>query len=375
MCRWLFFVCLAFCFTADAQNLVPNPGFEEYKRCPHSTADIGVLKDWYQPTAGTTDYFNVCAERTFAGVPHNIFGYQQAHNGNGYIGLATRLQNNYREYISIKLKSPLQNGKKYIVKFFVSLANTSQFCASDIQVLFSYSPVKLFSHYNMKYDAQLNSDGKVPIKDTANWTEVKWVYTAQGDEKYMTIGNFYDDKQTGAKKMYSKKSMPLASYDGQIYYYIDDVCISVMNADSSCNCNEEPDVVETVPVKQDTSIVAPPVYVANKDIVLNNIFFETGLAILLPSSFTELDKLAMYLLSNTSSSIEINGYTDADGTEKNNKQLSYARAKAVANYLMLKGISEKRILYNGIGSANPIALNNTPEGKAKNRRVEFKITQ
>ncbi|HTB07706.1 MAG TPA: OmpA family protein [Bacteroidia bacterium] len=354
---------------------MPNPSFEEYKRCPRNTADIGVLKDWYQPTAGTTDYFNVCAERTFAGVPHNIFGYQQAHNGNGYIGLATRLQNNYREYISVKLKSSLKDGMKYVVKFFVSLANTSQFCASDIQVLFSPSPVKLFSHYNMKYDAQLNSDCNAPIKDTANWTEVKWVYTAKGDEKFMTIGNFYDDKRTGAKKMYTKKSMPFASYDGQIYYYIDDVCVSAMNADSSCNCNEEQDTVKELAIKKDTSIIAPPVFLANKEIVLDNIFFETGMAILLPSSFAELDKLAMCLLSNAASSIEINGYTDADGTEKNNKQLSYARAKAVANYLMLKGISDKRISYNGLGSINPIASNNTIEGKAMNRRVEFKIIQ
>jgi len=371
MHRFISFACLLITTAVYPQNLVPNPGFEDYNYCPRTTADIRALKDWFQPSAGSTDYFNTCSEGSFAGAPDNIFGYQQPHNGNGYIGFATHLHKNYREYISVKLKQPLKKGKDYVVKFWASLANTSEYYAADLQVLFSDSAVGYTRHYNMPYTAQLNSDGKKPIDDTIGWTEVKWVYKAKGHEQYMTIGNFNDDDHTQVFKLATKKKHTGNFFAGQVYYYLDDACVSLMNPDSSCNCKE--DTTQLVVVKKDTAAVAPPEFVPDRKMVLNNIFFETNKAILLPTSFTELDKLIIYLHANPTIKIELSGYTDSDGKEAANKALSYSRAKAVANYLLLKGISEGRITYSGYGSGNPIADNTTDEGKAKNRRVEFKL--
>ena len=71
--------------------------------------------------------------------------------------------------------------------------------------------------------------------------------------------------------------------------------------------------------------------------------------------------------------IEIGGHTDSKGSDSYNLRLSENRAKAVYDYLILKGISEKRLQYKGYGKNKPIDTNDTEEGRANNRRVEFQI--
>jgi len=73
--------------------------------------------------------------------------------------------------------------------------------------------------------------------------------------------------------------------------------------------------------------------------------------------------------------IEISGHTDNTGNDAHNKLLSEKRAQAVYNFLIAKGIPANRMTYAGYGSLKPIASNDTPEGKALNRRTELKIIQ
>ncbi len=110
-----------------------------------------------------------------------------------------------------------------------------------------------------------------------------------------------------------------------------------------------------------------------KVIVLQNIFFETGSAELLPTSDPELNKLLWTLRKNTAMRIEIRGHTDNEGDDKSNQVLSEARAKAVYQYLVGRGIETARLTYTGMGETQPIADNNTPEGRKQNRRTEFKV--
>jgi OOP family OmpA-OmpF porin len=100
-------------------------------------------------------------------------------------------------------------------------------------------------------------------------------------------------------------------------------------------------------------------------ITLENIFFATNKSELLPQSFSELDKLVQYLNETPNTSITISDHTDKTGNENQNKILSEARAKAVADYLILNGIDKTRISYIGFGSLKPIATNDTEEGKSK----------
>ncbi len=108
-------------------------------------------------------------------------------------------------------------------------------------------------------------------------------------------------------------------------------------------------------------------------VVLNNIFFDTDKSELLPDSKSELDKLISFLTKNIAMQIEIGGHTDNEGSDAHNLVLSQNRAKSVYDYLITNGIESKRLMYKGYGKTIPVASNETPEGRAKNRRTEFKV--
>jgi outer membrane protein OmpA-like peptidoglycan-associated protein len=112
--------------------------------------------------------------------------------------------------------------------------------------------------------------------------------------------------------------------------------------------------------------------VGNK-IVLKNIFFDFDKASLRSESTAELDRLTQMLNDLPSLKIEISGHTDNIGSAAYNKTLSENRAKAVVDYLVKKGISANRLTFVGYGFDQPIAPNDTEEGRQQNRRTEFKV--
>ncbi|MBL0047195.1 MAG: OmpA family protein [Bacteroidetes bacterium] len=108
-------------------------------------------------------------------------------------------------------------------------------------------------------------------------------------------------------------------------------------------------------------------------IVLKNIFFDNGKATLRSESTNELERLGKLLYDNPTLKIEISGHTDSKGSAELNKKLSDGRAKAVVDYLIGKGITGDRLTYVGYGKDQPIASNDTEDGRQQNRRTEFKI--
>lgn len=111
-----------------------------------------------------------------------------------------------------------------------------------------------------------------------------------------------------------------------------------------------------------------------ESVVLKNIFFDTDKYDLKPESEAELNKLVDFMNNNESLEIEIGGHTDNVGSEAYNKELSENRAKAVYDYLIENNIASQRLSYRGYSLNKPVASNETEEGRAKNRRIEFKIT-
>ncbi|MDX1910166.1 MAG: OmpA family protein [Saprospiraceae bacterium] len=126
--------------------------------------------------------------------------------------------------------------------------------------------------------------------------------------------------------------------------------------------------IELQPIGTDDSTVK-----ASKPVVLRNVFFETGSAALRPESLGELDRLAQLLLEASELKIQINGHTDNVGDEVSNQKLSEQRARSVWEYLRTKGIAETRLLFKGFGESRPLEPNDTPEGRARNRRTEFEV--
>ncbi len=125
--------------------------------------------------------------------------------------------------------------------------------------------------------------------------------------------------------------------------------------------------IELQPI--DTTGLTP----AGKPIILNNVFFETGSAALRPESLSELDQLVQLLTASSKLKIQINGHTDNVGDKAFNISLSEARAKAVQDYLLSKKIAAERLRFKGFGETKPLESNDSPEGRAKNRRTEFVV--
>ena len=119
--------------------------------------------------------------------------------------------------------------------------------------------------------------------------------------------------------------------------------------------------IPLMPIKKDSKIV------------LRNVFFETAKSTLNAMSYTELDNLVKIMNDNPKLKIEIGGHTDNVGTRTYNQKLSQDRAEAVVNYLLSKKIAKNRMTFKGYAFDEPIDTNDTPEGRAQNRRVEFKI--
>jgi len=108
-----------------------------------------------------------------------------------------------------------------------------------------------------------------------------------------------------------------------------------------------------------------------KAVILEGILFQTGSADISPESQDILNKVFNTLSQNPDIDVEIHGYTDNVGRRASNMTLSERRANAVKAELVKKGINESRIKTRGFGPDKPVAPNTTPEGRQKNRRIEF----
>ena len=108
-------------------------------------------------------------------------------------------------------------------------------------------------------------------------------------------------------------------------------------------------------------------------VILKNIFFDTDQYVLKDESLSELQKLLGFLQQNPKLRIAISGHTDNVGTEEHNLELSRNRAQAVYEYLLQNHIHASRLSFEGFGFNKPIDVNTTEQGRANNRRTEFKV--
>lgn len=106
----------------------------------------------------------------------------------------------------------------------------------------------------------------------------------------------------------------------------------------------------------------------------NAVRFDTNKSTLTATAKTNLDKLVPVFKEYADTNIMIYGHTDSTGSAEYNLKLSQERATSVKNYLVSKGLASTRFSTSGMGIADPIATNDTPEGRSQNRRVEFAIT-
>jgi hypothetical protein len=210
-------------------NLVPNPSFEMYDTCPNQASQLIYATPWFPPSTGTPDYFNSCASViNGVNVPVTFIGTCNAHSGIAMSGelfydnvSASNLI--YREYLAVRLISPLVNNQKYYVTYFVRLADSARYATDDISVLFKGDSIHKTTYDTINATPQINNPTSNFITNKASWTKLKGSFISNGTEKYMYIGSFNPQKTNdtlfvsgGGRKQYN--NFP--------YYFFDDICVS-----------------------------------------------------------------------------------------------------------------------------------------------------
>lgn len=359
-------------FVLCSQNLVLNPSFEDYERCPEIIGQFNRnVTYWSIPNLGSTDFFSSCSK---AVAYNNYNGFQLPKKGKSYAGFYAFSQDNYREYVQGELSEALQKGKAYKLIFYISLAENSTDALKNIQIIFTEEYLGLTSvnykeknpsvtdkkrifrnisqahikpeKYTANRYALHTIDSETFYNDRVNWIEVSFEFIAQGYEAHFSIGNFNSNKKSELQEILKNTK----SNHRFSYYYIDDVSIQSL---------EKEDIVETIKI--------------NEVYIFKNVLFDFDKSELLEVSKEELNQLYQYLRENSNLKVEIYGHTDNEGLKSRNQELSEHRAKAVADYLILQGLNTSRIESLGFGSSQPVSTNDTEEGKQQNRRVTFKI--
>lgn len=224
-----FLMCLSAVSSLAQENLISNGDFEYYTECPtyqNLSDELNKATPWYNPTANTPDYYNICDSlidpTVGQGVPYNWQGFQFAHSGFAYAGFTAHSGSvNGRDYLSCPLRHTLDSNRKYILTFYLNLSNYSQAGIGCIGAYFSADSIKGDTTAKvLNVIPQIQYSPNAFLIDTMNWMKMIDTFIAYGNEKFITLGNFNDDAHTPID------TFCFVPYDWySVYYYIDDVSL------------------------------------------------------------------------------------------------------------------------------------------------------
>lgn len=217
---------IIFCtLCTKAQNLVPNPSFELYKLCPtFKNADevapqLNKLQkfcnDWESLGEASNrwlglggQYLNECDIDIipFCGVPQSSFANQYARTGKGMMANVHSYQgfSQDRMYQGVKLIAPLKIGRKYLVRFYASLADSSQSAMNNLGITFFTQKqiIKDISNITSTfYPDWAHVYSKNVIDNKTDWVKIEGIITADSAYEYLVVGNFFDYNKTTFKSV------------------------------------------------------------------------------------------------------------------------------------------------------------------------------
>lgn len=348
------------------------------------------------PTEIKADLFSKSATGDM-GIPANLYGSEEPtteNGGNVYAGIVAYKPGKMageRSYITIQLmqgKEPvtLKKGLTYCVEYSVSLGESSKFACNNLGAYFSKD-----TPGNGEAGAIYQAGDHV-VKSQVNkvyngffgWEKVCNTYTAKGDEKYITIGNFDLNDKTqfqAVKKPKDAEADPLT----HAYYYIDNIVVRLVDSPTECACyNAKPPKIEdnfSTLVFDKTPEINDKMTIEKK-IAAQTIFFRQGKSSLTENARANLDFIVAQMNANPAMKIEVEGHNDAleikAGAENEDYlDMDRKRVAAAVKYLTNNGISEDRIIKSYKSDSIPsseIGEDDDPEVKdAKSRRVEFRV--
>lgn len=235
-------------FLSAQINLVPNGDFEESYIIPSDitkTLSPKILPYWeLDKVTGTWDVYSTKAIGA-ANAVMNFMGSQQPHSGNSYAGIIVnehvfkKVKDsiyyspkndsifNYSEYIQTKLTSTLIKGHHYLVSYFISLADRSDYGISGVDVLFSSH--KMGRNELLRARPQIEFSNSSPVINSVDWMRLSGVFIATGCEKYLTLGKFHSISKMNYAIVQRRKGFENGGFttqnDFMSYYFIDDVSV------------------------------------------------------------------------------------------------------------------------------------------------------
>lgn len=227
-CHLLAAACAAVCCSGTrAQNLVPNASFEVHSNCPSSLSQFQYCTTWFQPTLGTSDYYNVCGTSP-ASVPVNYAGTQMPLSGDAYAAVRVWDINpnasTWREYVEAPLTNALVASQQYRVSFHVSLGDLSMYAVDSIGAYLCNGPLVNMSISNaLPVVPQVTNPAGTFLSDKVNWMLVTGTFVAAGGEDHIIIGNFLDNLSTPSVLLPT-------GFTAMSYMLIDDVSVEAVPA-------------------------------------------------------------------------------------------------------------------------------------------------
>lgn len=196
MRRLIFILSIFIGSIAYAQNLIPNPGFEQVTGCPGASVFLKNVTAWHKIAdhKGTPDqFYGDCA---YNGLDNSMAPGQKPFDGKGYIGCFA-YGSNLREYFTAELLKPMVQDSIYDIEFYVLPASGYGTMINSFGVHFSYREPKGKNDLKVvPLEEHVGNPSERIIHDTVNWTKISGKYKAKGGEYFITFGNFRTDIAT-----------------------------------------------------------------------------------------------------------------------------------------------------------------------------------
>ncbi|MBI3511871.1 MAG: hypothetical protein HY064_14515 [Bacteroidetes bacterium] len=322
-----FFFFLLLPSIIPSQNLVVNPGFEDWNTPDlyYATMQNDAVKGWYDPGMNSSDFYKASPQGNENNMSVSIGGLMTAHSGSSFAGFLGKYGEDYREYMAGSLVSPLEKGTTYSVKFFLALGPGCYQGVKELGIFFGDSATinKNIHGEFTPQDFKLIPQVKIQDLDYDNysgqWKEFDLEFTANGGEKNFVIGNFLNDAQSVIENPKTKTAGTL----NWTYYYIDDFDVEPKN-------------------KKPIDLVLSPVF-STADIQPGKIYtssvfsFVDGKSEWNESSSAPLLFIAHAMKTNPSLKLEIDWYTDGHDA------LADTRVHAISDFIAAHGIPATRI--------------------------------
>lgn len=371
---------------AQSENLVQNGSFESISGKARKLGAIEVATGWVSPTGVRADIFTPAAKVDDIGTPANIYGTEEPKDGQNYAGIVAYSYNDKmpRTYLMTKLDAPMKKGMTYCVTFNVALAELSKYAVSELGAHISKKAFGTDEKSSIIDKTHIkHSRGKV-FNGMYGWDLICGSYTAEGGEKFITIGNFTNNKDIEPEK--SKK--PADMRGTQIiaaYYYIDDVTVTLLSDGQDCDCGTgEASIKEVSNTVYAKTVTLTDKMTPEQKVAAQQLYFGFGKSVLQPAGHASLELILAIMKENPNTMIEIQGHADESEISAGKKNSIYSdmdekRIKKAKEFLMENGIPENRIKTTTVGDSSPNAeisdMDSDDLKMAKNQRVTFKLTK